>query len=186
MAKAKDTIIYGGGRGGGKKFDALDQFEQQCAAQMGMGVAMLLWKNRFINPEMSVQVTPEDISKLDACVGYLGIKPKVVVLRPQGRPEQAERPAQGERKAIPYRPADPPKNYVVIQLVDENGDSFKAIENDEESAKLRDQATEIGKLKDRAGIVAQNILTEMQQNTTVDSTQREAARMLTEMARLLP
>lgn len=172
-------------KGEGKEPDLLDNFERQCAAQMGMGVAMLLWKDRFNNPGMSVQVHPEDITKLDACINYLGIQPKVVVRRPQGRPAQAEQPARGERKAIPAREADPPKNYLVIELVDQDGHTFRPIENDEESAKLRDERIEADKLKDRAPVIAQQLLDEMAAKTTVDSTQREAARMLVAMARLL-
>lgn len=170
----------------GKTVDILDQFEQQCAQQMGMGVAMLLWKNRHQNPGMSVQVDPIDIEELQKCVDYLGIKPKVVVLRPGGVPAQEAVPERPGHRAIAARPAIPPKNYVVIQLVDEKGDGFVPIESSEEGAQKRDLTMAREKLKVRAPALAQTILQEMQQGNFVDSTQREAAQMLNDMAKMLP
>ena len=165
--------------------DPLDTFEDQCAKQLGMATAMLLWKNRFRNPEMAEQVTVEDIEKLTACVNYLGITPKIVITRPRGRPAQAAVPERAGHRAIPAKPAEPDRPFVMIQLVDEKGDHFKAIENAEDSAKRRDESIEVGKLRDRAPQVAGDILAEIQSGTFVDSTLREAARMLTEMAKRL-
>jgi len=113
-------------------------------------VALLLWKGRFRNPEMAVQITPADIKGFQDCMDYLKVTPEVHVHRPQGRPAQVGVPERQGRPAVPARPAEPPRPYVMIQLVDKDGNAIKPCENNEDDyqrgllaerkRKARDQA----------------------------------------------
>lgn len=164
----------------------LDQFAAIASAHMDQAAAILLWKNRHANPDMSIQVTEQDITKLQACAAYLKVTPEVRVYRPKGLPGKDPIPAQGQRRAIPGTPATPPKNYVVIQLVDQDGNGFVPIENNEDDAKLRDEARARKRMKDRAPMVAEAILAELQAGAFTDGTLKEAAQILQDLAKAVP
>lgn len=133
--------------------DPLDQFIAAC--QEGPEAIMLmLWLQRFENPGFTVEVHPKDIKAFYDCVNYLEVKPQIQVLRPGGAPAVEAVPAHGNRRAIPGRAAIPPKNYAVIQMVDENGNTFVPIESDEDAAKRRDLENAIRRAKDNAITIA--------------------------------
>ena len=108
--------------------DLLDQFE---AASPFEAIAMLLWKNRHKNPDMTILVTAQDITGFRDCVNYLKVQPEVRIHRPAGRPASAGMAAKAGRPAIAPREAEPPKPFVVVQLVDAEGNAIKPVENNE-------------------------------------------------------
>lgn len=164
----------------------LDQFEEQAHDDPRQAIALMFWKARHANPEMSLQITEADITKFQACTNYLKVTPEVRIYRPRGIPARPGQPAHGERRAIPANPGTPDKPYVVVQLVDEKGDHFVPIENNEEDAKLRDQRREIDRMKDRAPAIAAQIEAELQSGSFTNSTLQDAARTLLAMAKALP
>jgi hypothetical protein len=166
--------------------DQLDELALKLQASPKDAVALLLWKNRHSNPEMSEQISAADVAKLDACAAYLEVTPTVRIYRPKGIPKQDPIPAHGERRAIPGREAVPAKPYVVVQLVDQKGDAFVPIENNEEDAKLRDRRRELSRLKERAPALAAQIQTDIQQGAFSNSTLIEAANTLLALAKAVP
>ena len=99
--------------------DKLDEFVDQSNNR---AMAMLLWKQRLANPEMSVIVTEQDIAGLEACAEYLEAVPAAHVYRPTV-PGVGGKPA-GKR------------DFVVISLVNQkNMDPFRAVENNEKDHK---------------------------------------------------
>ena len=113
-------------------------------------VAILLWKDRHRNPEMAVQVTPADLKGFAECVQYLKVTPEVRIHRPEGRPAQAAVPERAGRSAIPARPAEPPRPYVMIQLVDKDGSAIKPVENNEDDYQRGIQADKRRQAREQA------------------------------------
>ena len=147
-------------------------------------IAMLLWKNRHANPQMSVQVEEKDCDGLKQCLDFLEItKPQIRILRPPGTPATPGREALGNRRAVMPHPGTPPKNYVVIQMVDQDGNAFVPIENNEEDAKLRDATRAKQRMKDRAPLIAEQLLNELATGGFTDGTIREAAISLVGLAK---
>lgn len=153
----------------------LDAFAKQGPQQ---GMMMLFWKMRHANPEMSVQVSEQDISEFRACVEYLNVQPQVRIYRPQGRPAHPGSPKTARNEAIPPRPAEPPRNFVVIQLVDKEGNAFKPIESTEGGASDRDAANEERRNRSRAPQIADQILADAVSGLSSLATIQEAARLL--------
>lgn len=161
----------------------MDVLDQLATADAKDVIALLLWKDRFRNPEMAVQITEQDITKFRACTEYLEVKPQVSIHRPQGRPAMPGSPATATRSAIPPTPAEPPRPYVMVQILDQQGNAFKPIENDEEHAKIRDQANELRKYRERAAGIASQMVNELRSGTIIDSTIMEAAQALAALAK---
>src|SRR5690242_17827218 len=65
---------------------AKDALDALVAGSVKDVVALMLWKNRHNEPEMAVKLTEHDLRGFEACVGYLGVKPEVRIVRPQGSP----------------------------------------------------------------------------------------------------
>lgn len=162
------------------KLDALDQLALADPKEI---IALLLWKDRHRNPEMTVQFTEKDIAGFKACVEYLEVVPKVRIQRPQGLPAQEAIPAEGNRRAIAARAAEPPRPFVVVQVVDAKGDSIKPIENDEEGAQLRDQAETLRRHRDGAAALANQLIADARSGNFSSSMVIEAAESLKALAR---
>lgn len=160
--------------------DALDALAKADPKEV---IALILWKDRFRNPEMAVQITEQDITKWKACTEYLEVKPQVSIHRPQGRPAMPGSPATSTRSAIPPTPAEPPRPYVMVQILDQQGNSITPIENDEEHAKIRDQANEVRRYRERAAGLASQMVNELRSGTIIDSTILEAAQALSALAK---
>lgn len=165
--------------------DVLDQLMARDPMQRTVSaLGLLLWKGRYTNPEMAVQITAQDIAEYEACTEYLGVTPRVNILRPQGRPAQPAQPATAKRSAIPATPGEPPRPYVLVCLVDHTtGDGFKPIESTEEGAKIRDQHDALRRHRDRAPHLAAQLLAELQSGMFTDGTMRDAAATLTALAK---
>lgn len=145
-------------------------------------VMLMLWKQRFANPEMSMHIALSDIRGLGDCVAYLGVEPQLAVYRPQGRPAQEAIPAAQGKRAIPARPAEPPRPFVYVGLVDKQGNQLKPIENNEEDAERRDRAEDIRRAKEAALRLSGLLLGMCQQGTYSTAEITEAARALQTLA----
>lgn len=129
----------------------MDALDQLAASDPREVLALLLWKDRYRNPDMTVQITENDITSFRACTAYLDVEHAVKIERPQGLPAQAAVPESGNRRAVPARPAQPPRPFVVVQVIQKDtGDAIKPIESDEEGAKRRDRADNLRRFKDAA------------------------------------
>lgn len=113
--------------------DALDQFAEGTHER---ALQLVLWKHRHLSEEMTVIVTPEDIEAFDQCMKYQSAHPQILLYRPEGLPATAAIPAAGNRRAVPARPAEPPRPYVIVSLVERGTkNTIKPIENNEEDYK---------------------------------------------------
>jgi hypothetical protein len=166
------------------KKDLLDRWADEANKDPKKLVALMFWRERHRNPEMAIQITEKDISGFQGCVDYLEVTPEVVIIRPQGRPAQAGQPARGRLKAVPARPAEPPRPFVAVNLVNAGTmDSFKPIENNEEDAKVRDQAELVRRAKDKASQLAAQLMHDAASGTFSTATMTEAAQALQALAR---
>lgn len=122
-------------------------------------IGLMLWKDRHRNPEMTVQLTEKDYEEFWKCMAYLEVKPEVRIYRPDGLPAQEAIPAQGNRRAVPARAAEPPRPFVVVQVCEKGtGDWIKPIESDEEGAKMRDAADEVRRSRDTVRDLAATVI----------------------------
>lgn len=164
-----------------------DILDTITAADPQDAMALMLWKDRHRNPEFTVTITADDIKELQDCAAYLDVKPEVRIYRPPGRPEVPARPATATRSATPFIPAEPPRPYVLVQMVDsKTGHAFKPIENSEPNAKLRDAAEAWRKAADRASSLSAQIMAELSSGSITDGTMREAAAALIVLAQVRP
>ena len=164
--------------------DTLDRFEAMCNEEDPTKAMMLMfWKARHQNDAFTLNVTPDDIKGFEDCIKYLEVQPQIRVFRPQGMPAHPGAPATESRSAIPPRPAGKPKDYVVIQMVDQNGDAFVPIENNEEDLKRGQDAKRIARIKETAPQLAAQLIADLQANQTSSSTVMEAAEALKLLAR---
>lgn len=120
-------------------------------------IALLLWKDRYRNPEFAVQIQPEDLVSFQAATKYLQVEPKVLIRRPPGVPAHPGLPRGHPRypDGLPAAPEGAPKPYLQVSMVDsKTGDAFVPIESSEEGAKIRDRETELRALRARAPLLA--------------------------------
>lgn len=169
MAKAKAA-----------KKDALDLLAEGDPKKI---IALMFWRERFRNPDMSLQITEQDLKGFEDCVTYLGVEPDVSIYRPQGRPAQEAIPASPGKRGIAARPAEPPRPFVFVGVTDKQGNQIKPIENNEEDADRRDQANELRRYRDKAVQLSSLLLGMCQSGTFSTSEIQEAARALTILSR---
>lgn len=166
------------------KKDALDRFADEANKDPRKAIALILWLNRHRNPEMAVQVSEKDIEGFAQCVDYLDVKPEIVIVRPQGHPGTPGAPALGKRKAVPQSAAEGPRPFVTVNLVAKGTmNSIKPIENDEDGAKLRDQADALRRFRDKAPALAAQLRQDAAAGQFSTSTINEAAEALQALAR---
>lgn len=121
-------------------------------------IMLLLWLNRFKNPDFAVTVKTDDLQGFKECTDYLKVTPKIIIRRPPGRAAvPAQEPTRRNPDGIPARPAEPARPYVLISMVDQDGNAFTPIENSEEKAKIRDRENELRVLKERAPMIARAV-----------------------------
>lgn len=136
-----------------------DELDVLADADPKRVIALMLWKARHTNPDLSVVISHEDIKGLADCTSYLEVTPEVLIERPQGAPAAPGIPARGRRAAVPARAAEGPRPFVVVALVQKGTkDGFKPIENSEEGAAKRDQAVAWQKAKDAAAVLASSLM----------------------------
>lgn len=154
-------------------------------------LAIALWKNRFRNPDLSIQIREEDVAEFDDCCTFHGVEPMTAIVRPQGRPAQEAVPASPGKRGIAARPAEPPRPYVFVGVVDaklyrKDGslNVIKPIENSEENAAKRDEAETLRRYREKAPMLA-SLLTGMAQSGTFSNAEiAEAAEALRFFARV--
>lgn len=109
---------------------------------------LLLWKQRIQNPELSVQITAEDIKGFADCTKYLDIKPALLIWRRPGVEPQPGMPATGKRRAVAPTPGMPPAPFVTVRLVVQGThDGFRPIENNETDYDAAAMAVKIRQLR---------------------------------------
>ena len=140
-------------------------------------------KKRHQDPSFTLEVTEADIKGFDECIAYLGVEPRVNIVRPRGLPAQDAIPATAKRSAIPPRAAKPPHNYVVIQMVDMDGNAITPVENNEEDYAEAQEARRLQRIRDTAPTLAAQLLQDLAANTTSSSTIQEAAAALKALAK---
>lgn len=143
---------------------------------------LMFWKQRFENPEFTMQLHPNEEAAFSACVKYLEVTPTIRVFRPGGIPAQEGSPAQGNRRAVPPRAAIPPKDYIVVQMVGADGNAFKPIENNQEDRDRQIKADAFRRIKDQARQIAQQLASDAQQGTFSTDTIGQAINALTTLA----
>lgn len=159
--------------------DNLDQFVENCNSEDPMLALMLMfWKIRNQDQPFTMDITAADIKGFEDCIAYLEVKPEIRVFRPQGMPASAGAPATAKRSAIAPHAAGKPKDYVVIQMVDQNGDAFVPIENNEADLQKSKEAQRVRRIKDTAPQLAAQLISDLQANTTSSSTIMDAAEAL--------
>lgn len=144
----------------------LDKFAEGPLADV---IAMLFWKARMQNPEMTVTVNESDIKGLADCAEFLEVTPKVMVYRAPGTPAVPEVPATRNSPARPARPAGPPRDFVVVQLVDQDGNVFKPIENNERDFDKSQVAERLRRIREQAPGMAGMVRGMMQSGTFSNS-----------------
>lgn len=121
-------------------------------------IALMLWKNRMREPSMYVQITEEDIKGLGDCCTYLEVVPQVMIERPAGQEAQPAIAPSGRNRGVPARPAMPPKPFVIVTLVDKDGNLITPVENNERDYDLAQDAAKVRKARDQAPDLAARIL----------------------------
>lgn len=171
--KAKRTAVK-------PKLDPLDALAQGDTKRI---IALLLWKRRLQNPDMAEQITEEDLKGFDDCMTYQEIEPDVLIERPQGTPAQPMIPAAANRRAVPARPATPPRPFVRVVLVEkgtENG--IRPVENNEEDFDAAKQMEQVRHARDNAQSLATRLVQQARTGEFSLSDMQDAAEALLTMA----
>jgi hypothetical protein len=159
--------------------DVLDQLAEGPLEKL---VMLMFWRERFRNPEMSLQITEQDLKGFEDCMTYLDVKPQLAAYRPQGRPAQEAVPARPGHRGVAARPAEPPRPFVFLGVVDGKGYQLKPIENNEDDAARRDEANAVRRAREKAPQLASLLLGMCQQGTFSNAEIQDAARTLTVLA----
>lgn len=164
-----------------RKLDALDALAQ---GDPKMVMALMLWKARLREPDMYVQITEADIKAFEDCVRYLKVKPSVMIKRPQGLPAQEAVAAQGNRRAVPARPATPPKPFVIVSLVEAGTENvIRPVENNESDYDSAQDAATIRKARDQAPDLANRLIKQASSGEFSLSDMQDAANALLVLSR---
>ena len=136
----------------------LDPLDALAAADPREVIALMLWRDRMRNPELALQIGEEELEQYTACIRYLKVAPQVRIFRPQGVPAQDAIPATGNRRAVPARAAIPPRPYVIVSLVDKDGNAIKPIESTQENYDASLERERVRRFRDNAPQLAQQLL----------------------------
>ena len=164
--------------------DELDQFAKAAAlGNRDIAIMLMFWKNRHQESPFTMDVSLKDLQGFEECIKYLDVVPQIKVFRPQGKPAHPGSPATETRSAIPPSPAGKPKAYVVVQMVDQEGNAFVPIENNEDDLARGQEAKRIQRIRESAPQLAGQLMADLQSNTTSNATITEAAEALKLLAR---
>ena len=162
-----------------KKVQKKDELDQLAEGDLRNVIALMLWKARHQNPDMSVVLTPKDIKGFRDCVTYLKVKPQVRIVRPAGRPAQEPIPAAGNRRAVAGYPAEPPRPFVSVALVEDGTeDMIRPVENNEEDYQLQKNSEALKRARETAPELANRIEANAATGTFSESEIRDAAAAL--------
>lgn len=161
------------------KLEPQDPLDALATGPVEDVLAMMLWKVRHQHPDLSMQFTPKDLTGYAQCVEYQKATPEVRVFRPQGIPAQEAIPAQGNRRAVPARPAMPPRDFVVVSLVHQGTeDAIRVVENNEEDNERRKAAEHLASVKAQVPDLAARLERYARSGELVGSDLLEASRWL--------
>ena len=166
---------------------AIDELDQVAkAAALGnrdIAIMLMFWKNRHQESPFTMDVSLKDLQGFEECIKYLDVVPQIKVFRPQGKPAHPGSPATETRSAIPPSPAGKPTASVVVQMVDQEGNAFVPIENNEDDLARGQEAKRIQRIRESAPQLAGQLMADLQSNTTSNATITEAAEALKLLAR---
>lgn len=167
------------------KRDALDRLTDP--GQIRDVVLLLFWKARFTNPSMQVTISQADIDKFRASCQYLGVKPSILIERPAGHPgSPGLPPSQHNPTGLPPKPAEGPRPFVVVGVVNEGTkDLIRTVENDEEHGQMADATRKLRDTIAHAPNLASALLGQAQEGTYSNAMIQEAAEALLAMAKAL-
>ena len=134
---------------------------------------------------MAVKITTDDMEGLYACTEYLEIQPQVRIQRPPGAPEMPGVPATATRSAQPGRPAEGPRPWVLVELVDERGNTFVAIENNTRDRGQQEKAARVREILSSARDLANRIRNAGNTGDYVRADMDDAAEAITILAAAL-
>lgn len=164
-----------------KKVDPIDAL---AAGPLENVVMLMLWKDRLRQPDLFVNITAEDIKGFEDSMRYMKVKPTLVVKRPEGVPEQQAIPAQGNRRAVPYRAAIPPRPYVLVTILEEGTEhGIRPVENNEADYDRAQAAAAVRKARDQAPRLAEDLLRQARTGEFSLSEIQDAANALVTLAR---
>lgn len=157
--------------------DPIDALVELSKTDLQRAMMLVLWKMRFDNPGFTVEIHPQDLRAFDECVEYLAITPTLQVMRPGGAPaRESFTTARGQ--TVPAKPAIPPKPYVVVQMTDDQGHTFVAIENNTADYERQQQAKASDQVRANARSVATQLQAMASSGTFSTATINDAARAL--------
>lgn len=134
-----------------KPKDALDIFVADANKDPKAAIYMLLWLQRHRLPELTAVIKEDDLRGFKESMAFMGAKPEVVIMRPQGHPGHPGSPAVGNRRAVPARQPEGPRPFAVVMMVERGTkNAIKPIENSEQGAQERDNADRVRRAKDKA------------------------------------
>ena len=128
-------------------------------------IGLLLWRDRFRNPSLSVTLTERDVTGLKACADYQKIEPVVEVWKRPGGLIVAM--VQGGTKLV-----DKEGNITSL------GDAITPIENNQADKDSADYARRLQAIRDNAPALAARLISEDSQGIATRSTITEAAEAL--------
>lgn len=155
-----------------------DPLDELAEGEKDRIIMLMLWQNRLRVPDMFVQLTEKDIDGFEACTRYLKVSPRLLIRRPPGLPGQDAIPASPGRRAVPAREPTPPKPYVVVALVDQDGNTFKPIENNEEDYDRSLDAQRVQKAKSEAPMLADRLIAQARSGEYSLSDMQDASQAL--------
>lgn len=167
---------------------AVNPLDRICdPANMGEVICLLFWKNRFRNPGMQTTITPDDIDRFRASCDWLEVRPQALIKRPPGAPARpGYGPSPGRPEGFPGSPAEGPRDFVVVAVVDEGTeDVIRTAERDEEHGVKADRARNLRNIVNKAGNLAAAIMGQASEGVYSNAVITEAAEALQTMAAAL-
>lgn len=150
------------------------------AGDLRRALMLIFWKMRFEDPTFTVEIDPKDIKGFDDCTNFLVEEgtmkkgPEIRVYRPGGIPAVEPIPAKGNRRAVPGRPARPPKELVIVQMVDADGNGFVPIENNERDYDRQQDTNAKRRSIERARLIADQLAGDLSRNEFSENTVKDA------------
>lgn len=162
--------------------DPLDRLAKAGARDI---IALMLWQGRFNNPSMAMQITPRDIEGLEKCLKHQKLEAEVVIMRPSGRPAQEALQGGPGQRSVAARPADPPRKFVVVALVEKGsktdmgpGNAITPMEDNQADYDRAAAAKQLQETKAGAHDLAARLLSEDAAGIATRSTIEAAAHAL--------
>lgn len=166
-----------------KQAKKLDKLDALAAGDPKNVIALMLWKARHRQPDLYVQIDEKDITGFDDCVNYLKVVPEVRITRPQGLAPQEAQPATHTRRAVQARPGTNPKPFVVVTLVDKDGNAIRPVENNEADYDIAQDAAAVRKARDQAPQLAAQLIAQAKTGEFSLSDMQDAANALLILSR---